>query len=149
MLLSSERLVVGASAFCIPGATLLCRKGLTQAVPPESDWNMANGQRRFPRNLGDPVASSATSGRRYRTNNSRLWWRTRPPKSEHNECNRGIAKRRKRSAARWASGSHSVLIVLTKLANFALSEPVEGSETSNHGTVFGKRDECIEIRMTC
>ena len=56
MLLSSERPFVGAFAFCIPGATLLCRNGLTQAVPPESDWNMANGQPRFPRNLGEPCS---------------------------------------------------------------------------------------------
>ena len=40
----------------IPGATLLCRNGLTQAVPPESDWNMANGKPRFPRNLGEPCS---------------------------------------------------------------------------------------------
>jgi hypothetical protein len=56
MLLSSERPFVGASAFCIPGATLLRRNGLTQAVLPESDWNMANGQLRFPRNLGEPCS---------------------------------------------------------------------------------------------
>ena len=56
MLLSSERPFVGASAFCIPGATLLRRNGLTQAVPPESEWNMANGQLRFPRNLGEPCS---------------------------------------------------------------------------------------------
>ena len=48
-----------------------------------------------------------------------------------------------------AAGRHSVLIVLLKLANFTPLEPVEGSETSNHGTVFGKHDECIEIRKTC
>ena len=62
---------------------------------------------------------------------------------------RGIAKRRKRSAARWAAGSHSVLIVPMKLANFTPLEPVEGSETSNHGTVFEKHGECIEIRKAC
>ena len=53
MLLSSERPFVGAFAFCIPGATLLRRNGLTQAVLPESVWNMANGILRFPRNLGE------------------------------------------------------------------------------------------------
>ena len=88
-------------------------------------------------------------GRRYRVTNSRPWRPTRPPGSEHNECNRGIAKRRKRSAARWAAGSHSVLIVPMKLANFTPLEPVEGSETSNHGTVFEKHGECIEIRQAC
>jgi hypothetical protein len=35
----------------------------------------------------------------------------------------------------WASGSHSVLVVLLKLANFTPLEPVEGSETSNNGIV--------------
>ena len=149
MLLSAERPFVGAFAVCIPGATLLHCIGLVHAVLPASDWNIANEQLRFPRNLGDPDASSANPGRRYRVTNSWPWRRTRPPKSEHNECNRGIAKRRKRSAARWAAGSHSVLIVPTKLANFTPLEPVEGSETSNHGTVFGKHDECLEIRKTC
>ena len=62
---------------------------------------------------------------------------------------RGTAKRRKRSAAGWAAGSRSVLIVLRKLANSSRLEPVEGSETSNHRTVFEKHDECIEIRQSC
>ncbi len=35
--------------------------GLVQAVLPASVWNMADGLLRFPKNLGDPVASSATS----------------------------------------------------------------------------------------
>ena len=61
MLLSAERPFVGASAVCIPGATLLLCIGLVHAVLPASDWNIANGKLRFPRNLGDPVASSATS----------------------------------------------------------------------------------------
>jgi hypothetical protein len=86
MLLSVERPFVGASAFCIPGATSLRRNGLAQAVLPESDWNMANGQRRFPRNLGESYfCSSANPGWRYRVTNSRPWRFTRPPGSEHNE----------------------------------------------------------------
>ena len=48
-----------------------------------------------------------------------------------------------------AAGRHSVLIVPLKLANFTPLEPVEESETPNHGTVFGKHDECLEIRQTC
>ena len=49
-----------------------------------------------------------------------------------------------------AAGRHSVLIVPAKLGNSDPSgDPVEGSETSNHGTVFGKHNECIEIRQTC
>jgi len=35
------------------------------------------------------------------------------------------------------------------LANSSRLEPVEGSETPIHGTVFEKHDECIEIRQTC
>jgi len=45
-----------------------------------------------------------------------------------------------------AAGRHSVLIVLTKLANSTRLEPAEESETPIHGTVFEKHDECIEIR---
>jgi fumarate hydratase class II len=41
---------------------------------------------------------------RYRVTNSRPWRRTRPPGSEINECIRGTAKRRKRSAAGWQQG---------------------------------------------
>ena len=79
----------------------------------------ANGQLRFPKNLGDPVASSATSRLESRVTNSRPRWRTRPPRSERNECNRGTAKRRKRSAVGWAAGSRSTLIVLMKPGNWS------------------------------
>jgi hypothetical protein len=59
--LSSEILnSQGAFAVVIAGATLLLLIGLVPAVLPESK-NMANGQLGLPRNLGDPVASSATS----------------------------------------------------------------------------------------
>jgi hypothetical protein len=37
------------------------------------------------------------------------------------------------------------LIVPLKLANGPLPEPVEGSETPDHGTVLEKHGECIEI----
>ena len=47
---------------------------------------------------------------------------------------------------RRAAGRHSVLIVLTKLANSPQLEPMEGSETSIHGTVFEKHVECFVIR---
>jgi hypothetical protein len=61
MLLSVERPFVGAFAFHIPRATLLHSIGLVQAVLPASVRTCANGQLRFPRNLGDPVVSSANS----------------------------------------------------------------------------------------
>ena len=86
MLLSVER--PNRGSLCLlhdQGPRCCARNGLVQAVLPESDWNMANGQLRFPRNLGDPVVSSANPGWRYRVTNSRPWRRTRPPRSEHNE----------------------------------------------------------------
>ena len=46
-------------------------------------------------------------------------------------------------------GSQSVLILPMKLANSTQLEPVEGSETSDHGTAIEKHDECIEIRQAC
>ena len=67
-------------------------------------------------------------------------------RSKPNECNRGTAKRRQRSAAGGTAGSHSVLIVPTKLANSPRPEPVEGSETPDYGIAFEKHDECFEIR---
>ena len=79
----------------------------------------ANGQLRFPRNLGDPVVSSARSRLETRVTNSRPRRRTRPPRSERNECNRGTAKRRKRSAVGWAAGSRSTLIVPMKPGNWS------------------------------
>jgi hypothetical protein len=56
-------------------------------------------------------------GGRYRVTNSRPRRCTRPPRSELPECNRGTAKRRKRSAAGWAVGSRSTLIVPMKPGN--------------------------------
>ena len=61
----------------------------------------------------------------------------------------GTAKRRKRSAAGWATGSRSVLIVPLKRGNSAHEDPVEGSETSSHEPVGRKHDGCTEIRVPC
>ena len=83
------------------------------------DGTCANGQSRFPRNLGAPVVSLENPGWRHRVTNSRPRRRTCPPRSEQNKCNRGTAKRRKRSAAGWASGSRSTLIVLMKPGNWS------------------------------
>ena len=58
-------------------------------------------------------------GRRYRVTNSRPWRRTRPPGSESDECIRGTAKRRKRSAAGWAAGSRSTFILPMKPGNWS------------------------------
>jgi hypothetical protein len=149
MLLSSESPFVGASAFCIPGATLLCRNGLTPAVPPESEWNMANGSSRFPRNLGEPCwllgqSRAEIPGHQLQalTAHSSVGERKQRVKPRYRQ-----AKETKCGGT--AAGRHSVLIVPKKLANFTLLEPVEGSETSLHGTVTEKHDECIEIRQPC
>jgi hypothetical protein len=149
MLLSSERPFVGASAFCIPGATLLCRNGLTQAVLPESDWNMANGYPRFPRNLGERCSLLGESrleipGHQLQALavHSSVRERKQRVKPRYRQ-----AKETKRGGM--AAGRHSVLIIPKKLANFTPLEPVEGSETSFHGTVTEKHDECIEIRQPC
>ncbi len=72
-----------------------------------------------PQELGRSVVSSTNPGRSYRVTNSRPRRRTRPPRSENSECNRGTAKRRKRSAAGWAAGSRSTLIVLMKPGNWS------------------------------
>src|SRR5262249_20751285 len=98
----------------------------------------ANGQSGFPKNLGEPVVAWAEPGWSYRVTNSRPQRRTRPMRSEKNECNRGTAKRRQRSAAERTAGSHSALIVPRKLANGSRPEPGEGSEASDHGIALGK-----------
>ena len=61
MLLSVERPFAGAFAVHIPRAMLLLRNGLVPAVLPASVRTCANGQWGFPRNLRDPVVSSAAS----------------------------------------------------------------------------------------
>ena len=110
----------------------------------------ANGQLGSPRNLGDPVVSTdiipdgdtglPTPGLRGCTCRVRAKARVR---------SRGIAERRQRSDARRTAGSHSVLIVPWNSGNGTQPDPTEGSETPNHGTVFEKHIECIEIRKLC
>ena len=117
MLLSFERLVVGAFVFLIPRAMLLLHIGLVQAVLPESK-NMRKRTLGVPQELGRTLfASRQIPGWRYRVTNSRPWRFTRPLGSENNEWQRGIAKRRKRSAAGWAAGSRNALIVPLKQGN--------------------------------
>lgn len=149
MLLGVERPFVGAFAPGGPGAMLLHRNGLVRAVLPASVRTRADGQSRFPRNLGDPVVSSA---------NSRL--EIPGDQLQASAVHSAAEERTERVQPRYrqaketkcggmAAGRHSVLIVPTKLANSTRLEPIEGSETSVHGTVTGKHDECIEIRQPC
>ena len=120
MLLSAERPIVGAFAVEVPRATLLHRNGLLRAVPPASDWNMCKRTIGVPQELWEILSFPRQHpGRRYRVNNSRPRRLTRPRRSEHNECNRGTAKRRKRSAAGRTAGSRSTLIVLMKPGNWS------------------------------
>ena len=58
----------------------------------------------------------------------------------------GTAKRRKRSAAGWATGSRSALIVPTKPGNSARADPVEESGAPDHGPAGRQHDGCIDIR---
>jgi hypothetical protein len=88
-------------------------------------------------------------GRRYRVNNSRPPGRTGYTGGANDPCNRGTAKRRQRSAAEGAAGSHSALIVPPKRGNGSRPDPVEGSEASDHENVLEKHDGCIEIRPPC
>ena len=61
MLLSVERPNRGSLCLSMTRGHAAAPDGLVQAVLPASVWNMANGELRFPRNLGDPVVSSARS----------------------------------------------------------------------------------------
>ena len=107
----------------------------------------ANRQWWFPRNLGEPCSllGELPAGS-YRITNSRPWRRTCPPGSETNECNPRYRQAKGTKCGRMAAGRHSVLIVLMKLANSPQLEPMEGSGTPIHGTVFEKHVECFVIR---
>ena len=136
MLLSFERPFVGAFAFVVPGAMLLHRNGLVRAVLPESDWNMCKRTIGVPQELGRSSSfPRQIPGWRYRVTNSRPRRRTRPSRSEHNECNRGTAKRRKRSAVGWAARSRSTLIVLMTPGNW--SRRTRSREGKNRKGVSG------------
>ena len=88
-------------------------------VLPGSEWNMCKRTIGIPQELGRSCHLLGNSRLEHRVTNSRLRWRTRPSESEFNECNRGTAKRRKRSAAGRTAGSRSTLIVLMKPGNWS------------------------------
>jgi hypothetical protein len=101
---------------------------------------------RFPRNLGEPVVSSAES----RLEIPGYQLQALAAHSSAMERKQRVAPRYRRAVATKRGGmsdrSQSVLIVPSKVANSTQLEPVEGSETSSHGTAIEKHDECIEIR---
>ena len=117
MLLSVERPFVGAFAVLIPGATLLHLSGLVPAVLPAST---EHGERTLgvPQELGRScrflceiragdtgITTPGLGGALVRRGANRT--------SERG----GTAKRRQRSAAGWAAGSRSALIVTLKHGN--------------------------------
>lgn len=101
------------------------------------------------RTLGDPVVSTDHPGRSTGLTTPGSRGGTCHVRAKVRVPSRGTAERRQRSDAGRAAGSHSVSIVPMNSGNDTQSDPTEGSETSNHGTVFEKHDECIEIRLPC
>jgi len=150
MLLSFDRTIVGA--FVFPStrghAAALYGSGVSSPAGVEEHeqtdnwgspgtWEILSSPRKIP-------------GRSYRVTNSRpRWWHSSAEERKKTSDNRGTTKRRQRSAVGGAAGSHSALIRPTKLANGPQPEPLEESEAPDHGTVFEKHDECLEIRQTC
>ena len=90
-------------------------------------------------------------GWRHRVTNSRPCRRTRPSRSERNECNRGTAKRRKRSAAGRAAGSRSTLST-DEAGELLPQDPVKGRKNrkgvSDVGTWAGKYVRGFELGIT-
>jgi len=64
---------------------------------------------------------------------------------QNHKCNRGIAKRRQRSAARRAAGSRNALIVPLKQGNSPWRTLWRGSEASSVRLNRGKHAEHIEV----
>ena len=85
-------------------------------------------------------------GGRYRVTNSRpIGACTRSAAGAKSaEWNRGTAKRRQRSAAGRAAGSHSALIVPVKLGNATRAGPSGGKRGTESWNRFEKHDECLE-----
>ena len=117
MLLSVERPFVGASAVHIPGATLLHRIGLVPAVLPAST---EHGKRTLgvPQELGRScrslceIPAGDTGITTPGPGGALVRWGAKRT-SERG----GTVKRRQRSAAGWAAGSRSALIVPLKQGN--------------------------------
>ncbi len=148
MLLSSEILYwQGAFVVVIAGATLPFCTGL-EWQSCRSRRTCANGQFGFPRNLGDPVVSSVNSrlelpGYQLQALAAVLVHRG----AKRTSANRGIVKRRQRSAARWAAGSRSALIVPLKQGNSPWRTLWRGSEASSVRLNRGKHVEHIEVPL--
>jgi len=110
---------------------------------------MANGQLRFPRNLGEPCSLLGESRLEIPGHQLQALAAHSSDKEQNQRVQPRYRQAKETKCGGTAAGRHSVLIVPKKLANFTQLEPVEESETSIHGTVFGKHNECIEIRKAC
>jgi hypothetical protein len=150
MLLSVERPFAGAFAIRGPRAMSRHRNGLVSALLPASVWNMCKRTIGVPQELGRscrlrsiiPAGATGTPTPGLSRRRVARW--------ERNDLRQLRYRQAKETkCGGMAAGRHSVLIVPLKLANSTQLEPVEGSEASNHGTVFEKHDECIEIRPAC
>src|SRR5262245_6565877 len=137
MLLSVERPFVGAFAFRIPGAALLHRNGLVRAVLPASTEHGERtlGVRQEPGRscrflceipAGDTGLTTPGHGGALVRHGAK---RT----SERG----GTAKRRQPSAAGWAAGSHSALIVPLKRGNSPRRTPWRKARRQSAGSTEG------------
>ncbi len=146
MLLSSEILYwQGVFAVVIAGAMLPFCTGL-EWQSCRSRRTCANGQFGFSKNLGGPDVSSVNSRLElpgYQLQALATVLVRRGAKST--SANRGIAKRRKRSTARWVAGSRSALIVPLKQGNSPRRTLWRGSEASSARLNRGKHAEHIEV----
>src|ERR1700733_8203965 len=136
MLLSVERPFAGASAFVIPGATLRHRNGLVNAVPPASTEHVRTDNGGSPGTCEILWPPQRAPGRETGSTTPGLGGAPVRRGAKTTSGRGGTAERRQRSAAGRAAGSHSALIVPTKLANGPPPEPGEGSEASDHGSLL-------------
>ena len=149
MLLSVERPNRGSLCLLMTKGHAAALYGLVQAVLPASVWNMCK-RIKVPQELGRTLFRSSA---KFRMEIPDYQLQALAAHSSVREQNQRVQPRYRQAKETkcdgMAAGRHSVLIVLLKLANFTPLEPVEGSEASFHGTVFGKHNECLEIRQTC
>ncbi len=150
MLLSAERPNRGSLCLSMTKGHAAALYGLVQAVLPASDWNMCKRTIVVPQELGRTLfAPRRIPGREipgYQLQALAAHSSARERKQRVQPRHR---QAKETKCGGMAAGRHSVLIVLTKLANSTRLEPVEESEAPIHGTVFEKHDECIEIRQSC
>ena len=119
-------------------------------VLPESDWNMCKRTIVVPQELERTLfAPRRIPGRRYRVNQLQALAAHSSARERKQRVQPRYRQTKETKCGGMAAGRHSVLIVPMKLANSSQLEPVEGSETSDHGTVLEKHDECLEIRQAC